>query len=105
VVVPVTQAALGDAYILQGTATVTTEEYDDGSYGYLTIAARRGNSQSNRTPFLHGSLALSNGQTVACSMPRGVIWSDFDNFMDLDLKCDSDIDPSTATSFTVEPNG
>jgi hypothetical protein len=105
VVVPVTQAAPDDAYVLQGTATVTTEKYDDGSYGYLTVPARRGNSQSNRTPFLQGSFALSNGQAVACSMPRGVIWSDFDNFMDLNLKCDTDIDPSVATGFTIEPNG
>jgi hypothetical protein len=103
--VPVTQAVPDDTYVLQGTATVTTEEYDDGFYGYVTIPARRGNSDSNRTPFLQGTLSLEDGETVPCSMRRDHIWSDFDSFMKLNLKCQEDIDPTVATGFTIEPNG
>jgi hypothetical protein len=103
--VPVTQAVPDDTYVLQGTATVTTEEYDDGFYGYVTIPARRGNSDSHRTPFLQGTLTLEGGQPVPCSMRRDYIWSDFDSFMQLNLKCDTDIDPTVATGFTIEPNG
>jgi DNA topoisomerase IB len=53
VTVPVTQAAPDPSYILDTTATVTSEELarDNKTYGYVTVRTRRGESESNRTLF------------------------------------------------------
>lgn len=104
VTVPVTQAAPDPSYILDTTATVTSEKLarEHKSYGRVTVRARRGESESNRTPLLSGTLSLKDGTTLACSMDRDWIWHDFENFMELNLWCDADLDPTQATGFVVQ---
>lgn len=92
-----TMAQPNPSYVLGPTAVVTNEEFPDGEdKGFLTVQARRGESESNRTPYLQGTLYLADGSTAECSMRRAYIWNNFTDFMDLDLVCESEVEVGKA---------
>lgn len=101
VAVPLIKSNDDTTYFVGPTATVSSEEYDDDQRGTVVVQARRGRSTSNTTPRLSGRLSFRDGSSIQCSMFRSYVWSDFTNFMALNLRCDSDVDPAQATSFTI----
>lgn len=100
--VPVTKATPDVSYVLQPKGTATNEKYSDGTYGVVVVQARRGDSTSNRGPLPEGRLELQDGSAVRCEKFRPTVWSDFDAFEGLDLKCDSRVDLTAVVRFVVD---
>lgn len=58
-------------YELKDTASVINDVWADGTFGKVSVMARRGVSQSNRTPLLMGTLNLADGTTLQLqAVPR-----------------------------------
>lgn len=66
--------------------------WPDGEFGQVTVMAKRGNSTSNLTPLLTGTLHMAGGAAVECRQFRSTIWSNFDQFEELTLRCTTAID-------------
>lgn len=98
VTVPVTKVDRDPSYEIRDTATVSNDEWSDGTFGRVVVMAKRGQSTSNRGPLLTGTVKLTNGSTVECERFRSTIWSNFDQFEPLDMRCKSQLDLATVAS-------
>lgn len=88
-------------YEIQDTASVINDVWYDGTFGKVSVMAKRGDSTGNRTPLLTGTLKMADGATVVCKQFRSTIWSNFDSFEALDLRCTNKLDLSTVQSVDV----
>lgn len=94
-----------DTYELQTTASVSNNTWSDGKYGEVIVMAKRANSEGNRTPLLTGTLHMADGSTVECKQFRSTIWSNFEEFEGLSLRCARAIDAPAATSVDITSGG
>ncbi|MGL5441593.1 hypothetical protein [Mycobacteroides chelonae] len=95
VTVPATKVDLDPSYEIRNTATVSNDVWPDGTFGRVIVMAKRGESTSNRGPLLTGTVKLSDGSKVECERFRSTIWSDFDQFEPLDMRCKTKLDLAT----------
>jgi len=98
--ITVTQASSDSAYEVRSVGQVTNEDYGD-AYGVVVVQARRGESTSSRGPALSGTLRLQDGSKVEREKFRSTIWSDFEEYEDFELKCDTVLDLAAVESITV----
>jgi hypothetical protein len=101
VTVPVSKTDPDNSYIIGSEAKVSNEDYGDAMYGYVVVRAKRGDDQGNRGPLLTGTVGLSDGSSVKCEKARSTVWSDFESFEDLDMKCSSSLDLKLVSSVTI----
>lgn len=101
VTVPATKVDPDPSYEIRDTATVTNDTWPEGTLGKVVVMTKRGDSTSNLGPRLTGTVKLSDGSTVECERFRATIWSDFDTFEPLDMRCKSQLDLSTVTSVDI----
>ena len=98
--IPVMKNDTDTSYEIRPTASVINEFWFDGTYGKVTVMARRGDT-GDRTPLLTGTLKLADGKTVECKQDRSTIWNSVDSFEPLNLRCTSELDLSTVVNVDV----
>ncbi|WP_166906178.1 hypothetical protein [Mycobacterium sp. DL440] len=101
VTVPATKVDPDPSYEIRDTATVTNDTWPQGTFGKVIVMAKRGDSTSNRGPLLRGTVKLSDASTVECERFRSTIWSDFDTFEPLDMRCKNQLDLATVVSVDI----
>ncbi|WP_293003782.1 hypothetical protein [Mycobacterium sp.] len=103
VTIPVarTDTEVDQTYEIQSTASVINDVWADGTFGKISVMARRGVSKDNYTPLLTGILKFKDGSTVECRQFRLTMWNNFESFEPLALRCSRAVDLSATQSATV----
>lgn len=99
--IPAVKADTDVTYQLRNSASVSNAGWHDGTFGKVSVMARRDQSTSNRTPLLTGTVKLADGTTVECRQFRSTIWGSFENFEALDLRCTRELDIAAVRSVDV----
>ena len=98
--VPAMKNDTDTSYEINPTASVINDVWFDGTYGEVTVMARRGDA-GDRTPLLTATLELADGKTVECKQDRSTIWNHVDLFEPFNLRCKSELDLSTVVNVGV----
>lgn len=101
VTVPLTRADSDPTYEAANEATISNEEWPDGTFGQLTVRARDVGWQDNRTPYLTATVTSSTAEEVSCTMARVWVWSSQTEFMALNMKCDQRLDLASVESVEI----